>query len=207
MHATTRLRHLIRDPTQQRLRLTLLAIGLGIWQPPPLALAHLSNAPTALLLSRIEKLLILIETAPPTLGRIQPRPHAGEDIGGCEHEKDPVFQVVEEDGRQQGDGEVGQAPDYDGHGGALGARRGRVDFGGDQPDGGEPADAEGTGGDEERHDPRDGNGGDGDVQRGVVFNEAAEEGEEQEAAAQYGAAPEEQRAAAECVDEDPGPGH
>ncbi|ROW04554.1 hypothetical protein VMCG_05117 [Cytospora schulzeri] len=120
-----------------------------IRQPPVHAPGDPRDPPGALLVRVLEELLVVLEAAAAALGQVQVRPDAGDGVGGGEDEEDPVLEVVEQDGAEQGDGEVGEAPDHDGDGGRLGTRRRGVDLGRDEPDGGQPADAEGAGGDEE----------------------------------------------------------
>lgn len=71
-----------------------------------------------------------------------PSPPSGEEIRNGEDEEEPIFEIVEPDWSKECDSEVGETPYHDGNCGALSARRRWVDFRGDQPDLGEPADAE-----------------------------------------------------------------
>ena len=79
----------------------------------PLALLDLGDAPAAALGGLLEEILVLLERAPAALRAVGPAPPAGEGVGGAEDEEEPVGEVVEPDGRQERDGEVGQAPDHD----------------------------------------------------------------------------------------------
>ena len=198
---------LVRDPLQQRLRLPILAIRLGIRQIFELPTIHLPHLPRRGLLRILEELLVLLETPPAALGTIRPRPHAGESVRQREDEKDVVLEVIEHDGRGEGDGEIGEAPDDDADGGALGAGSGGVDLGRDEPDGGQPADTEGAGGDEEGDDARDGDGVDVEAEVAAVHGEAGEEGEQEETDGEDAGAGEEDGAPADGVDEQPGEGH
>lgn len=142
-------------------------------QIQPLPTLDSLHLPPALLARLGKEILILLETPPPTLGTIHPGPPTGKRVREREHQEQPVLEIVEADGRQQRDGEIGKAPDDDGDGGALGARAGGVDLGGDEPGWDEPADAEGGGGEEEDYHAGDAGGEGGDVQLGVVRSEAA----------------------------------
>jgi len=141
--------NLIRHPPKQRLTLAILPIRLRVRHDLPLSLTNLRNPPSPLLFRLLKELQVLIEAASTSLRHVEEGPHAGEQVCGGEDGEELVGQVVEEDGREERDSEVGEAPDDDADGGALGTGGCWVDFGGDEPGGCEPGYAEGCGGDEE----------------------------------------------------------
>jgi hypothetical protein len=123
--------NLIRNPPKQRLTLPLLPTRLRVRHLLPLALLNSPNPPTPSLPRLLKELQVLIKRPPSSLRHVHIRPGSGEQVCGAEDGEELVAEVVEEDGRQEGDGEVGQAPDYHADGGALGAGGCGVDFGGD----------------------------------------------------------------------------
>lgn len=141
--------NLIRHPPKQRLTLPILPIRLRIRHLPPLPLPNLPNPPTTLIPRLLKELQILIKAPAARLRHVHVRPDAREEVGSGEDGEQLVGEVVEEDRREKGDGEVGEAPDYYADGGALGAGGGGVDFGGDEPGGCEPGYSEGGGCEEE----------------------------------------------------------
>jgi hypothetical protein len=80
-------------------------------------------------------------------------------------------------------------------------------LGRDEPYGCEPTDAESTRCDEEDDGADDSGDEDREIEVGGVLGEAAEKCEEREAGGKYDGALDEEEAAAENVDEDPGEGH
>lgn len=149
LHPLPPLLNLIRHPSKQRLTLPLLTLWLRIRHNPPLPLTHLPNPPRPLVPRLLKELQILIEAPAARLRHVHVRPHAREQVRRRENGEQLVGEVVEEDRGEERDGEVGEAPDDDADGGALGAGGGGVDFGGDEPRGREPRYAEGGGCEEE----------------------------------------------------------
>lgn len=124
--------NLLPNPPQQRPRLPTLILSPR--KPQPLPPPHPTYPPTTLLLRLLKKLLILLKRPPTRLRLIQIRIHPRKDVCKGEDEEKPASEVVEEDGGDEGYGEVGEAPDDDGDGGAEGAGGGWVDFGWDEED-------------------------------------------------------------------------
>ena len=199
---------LFPNPLQQRLPLAIIPIRLGVRHIPVLALLHLEHVPRAFFLGGVEELLVLFEGPAARFRAVEVRPHARDGVCRGEDEEDPVVQVVEEDRREKRDGEVGQTPDDDADGGPLRTSGGGKDFGRDQPDGGEPANAEGPCSDEQADDAWDRDAFSGQARDAVgVHRQASEQGEQEEADCESTGAEEEEGAAAEGVDEEPGEGH
>ena len=124
---------LITNPAEERRTLTiLLAVSSRIRHALELALLDLGDEPSAMLLGLLKELLILLEAAATGLGLIEISPGTGEKIRRTKDQEQPVVETVEHDGCEQRHGEVGDAPDYDADGGALGASGGRVDLGWDE---------------------------------------------------------------------------
>lgn len=92
----------------------------------------LPDLPGAILHGIVKESLVLLKASTTALGQIRPRPKTGNGIRSGEDEEEPVAQVVEHDGRQEGDGEVGEAPDDNADGGGLSASGGRIDLCGNQ---------------------------------------------------------------------------
>lgn len=145
-------RNLITYSTQQRqpLRINNLALifRVRVEHLQPVAFRNPAHAPCLSFTRLLEELLVVVEAPATSLGEVKPRPQPGDSVGGREYEEYEVRQVVEHDGCQECDCEVGDAPDNDGDGGSLGARGGGEDFSGNQPDCCEPADAKGASCDE-----------------------------------------------------------
>jgi hypothetical protein len=140
----------------------------------PLAPLDLPDTPPAPLRRLLEEVLVLLKRPSAALGTVHPTPPACEGIRDAKDEEQPVFEVVEYDGREERDGEVCKAPDDDGDSGALGPAGGGVDFGGDEPGRDKPADAEDACGEVEDDDAGDAGREKGDVKVGSVGCEATE---------------------------------
>lgn len=100
------------------------------------------NAPRLRFACLFEELLVVIKASATSLRKIQISPHTSEGVRSSKYQENEVGQVVEHDGRQEGNTEIGNAPDDDGYGSALGSCCRWEDFGRDQPDGRQPADTE-----------------------------------------------------------------
>ena len=147
----------------------------------PLAPLNLPNTPPPPLRRLLEEILILLKRPPSTFGTVHPTPPARECVRDAEDEEEPVGEVVEHDGREECDGEVGEAPDDNRDGGALAAAGGGVYLGGHKPGRDEPADAEDGGGEVEDDDAGEAGGEEGNVEGGFVHGEAAEDGQDAKA--------------------------
>lgn len=106
-HKNNILRQLLPHPPQQRLTLPLLAPRFRIRHEPPLATLDLPDTPRAFLPRFLEKLQVLLETPAPAFGHVDESPETREEVRACEDGEERVAEVVEEDGREQRDGEVG----------------------------------------------------------------------------------------------------
>lgn len=168
-----------------------------------LAAAHMTDDPRTLVGGVVEELLVLLKGAVPALGTVQVGPEAGQGIGAGKDEEQVELEVVEADGRQQGDGEVGQAPDDDADGGALRARRRRVDLGRDQPGRHQPADAKHRRREVEDHDAGDAGREERDGQGRAVVRQAAEDRERAERDGEPQRAVEHQSPSPDAVDQHP----
>lgn len=149
----------LRSRTEQRTRLIVFVSGFGFGFPLGevriLSAVDLGHQPSSLLLGRGEEFLVLLERTVPRLRAVQVCEDARDGVGGGKDQQEPVLEAVEADRGEEGDGEIGQAPDDDGDGSALGSRRRGEDLGRDQPGGHEPADAKDRGRRVQDHDTRD----------------------------------------------------
>lgn len=98
------------------------------------------NTPCLRFTCLFEELLIVVKASATGLRKVQISPQTSEGVRPSEYQEDEVGQVVEHDGRQEGNAEVGDSPDDDGYGCALGSCCCREDLSGDQPDRGQPPD-------------------------------------------------------------------
>lgn len=106
-HKNNILRQLLPHPPQKRLTLPLPPIWLRIRHEPPLPALDLPYTPRAFLPRSLEKVQILLETPAPAFGHVDESPETREEIRASEDGEERIAEVVEEDGREQCDGEVG----------------------------------------------------------------------------------------------------
>ena len=89
-----KLTNLVLYSLQQRLRLTITSVRLGVWHVLELAFVDFVDVPALLILCTIEELLVLVKAASSTFRAIQIRPSTGKRIRHAKNEEDPVLQVV-----------------------------------------------------------------------------------------------------------------
>lgn len=139
--------NLILDPPQQRHPFGVddaVTIALRVWikHLSPFTLRDLVNSPCLRFTSLLKELLVVIEASAASLREVEVGPQTGNGVRSCEHEEYEVRQIVEHDGCQEGDAEVGHPPDDDGYSSSLGSCRGREDLSWNQPDRRKPTDTE-----------------------------------------------------------------
>jgi len=122
---------LVSDSSEQRCVLAI-TVRVAVRHLLEFTILDSTNSPSASLLGFFEEDLVVFEAATTGLGLVEVSPDSGEHVRECEDEEEPVVEVVEEDGRQKGNGKVGQPPNDDADGSTLGSCGSREDFRGNQ---------------------------------------------------------------------------
>lgn len=122
---------MISDSSEQR-RVLAIAVRVAVRHLLEFTILDSTDSPSTSLLGFFEEDLVVFEAAATGFGLVEVSPDSCEHVRECEDEEEPVVEVVEEDGCQEGDGKVGQTPNDDTDGSALSSGGSREDFRGDQ---------------------------------------------------------------------------
>jgi hypothetical protein len=100
VHTRSHIPHIICSPPQERLALAILVFLCRIRHMQPLALLDLPDTPLPLLRRLLEEVLVLLKRSSTAFRTVHPTPPASEGVRDAEDKEEPVFQVVEHDGRK-----------------------------------------------------------------------------------------------------------